>query len=250
MVVEVVKVMKYFNLAKTNHMNRFKQYLFHLLLPLSHCLLVPLSPLLLVSLSPVSLFSQSIPDPSILEVIAPDTFQAVVITTKGEFTIEAYRNWSPKGVDRLYQLITSGFYNNNCLFRVQPEYVVQFGISDNPDANFFWDRLPIPDEPVVGHNLKGVISYARDGKETRTAQLFINTKDNFKLDTVDYNGLRGFPPIARIIDGFEVVKAFNSQYGFEPANHQDSVMVKGNVYWEENFPGLDYIISFRLKVEG
>ena len=199
--------------------------------------------LLLLSLSPFLLFSQSIPDTTILNTTAPDTFYAAFKTTKGEFTIEAVRQWSPDGVDRLYQLITSGFYTNNCLFRVQPEYVVQFGISDNKDANFFWDKRPIPDEPVVGHNLKGVISYARDGKNTRTAQLFINTKDNYKLDTVDFNGLRGFPPIARIIDGFEVVQAFNSKYGFEPANHQDSVMIQGNAYWEEKFPGLDYIIE-------
>jgi len=170
-----------------------------------------------------------------------------MVTTKGEITIEAYREWSPQGVDRLYQLITSGFYSDNCLFRVQPEYVVQFGISDNRDANFFWDKHPIPDEPVTGHNLKGVISYARDGENSRTAQLFINTRDNFKLDTVNYNGLRGFPPIARIISGFEVVEAFNAQYGFEPANHQDSVMVKGNAYWEEKFPGLDFILEFKVQ---
>jgi peptidyl-prolyl cis-trans isomerase A (cyclophilin A) len=194
-----------------------------------------------------SLFGQHIPDTSILKIIAPDTFQAVIVTTKGEITVEAVREWSPLAVDRLYQLITSGFYSNNCIFRVQPEYVVQFGISDHSEANFFWDKRPVPDEPVVGHNFKGVISYARDGKNTRTAQLFINMKDNFKLDTIDYNGLRGFPPVARIIKGFEVVEAFNAQYGFEPANFQDSVMVKGNAYWEEHFRGLDYINSIEIE---
>jgi len=204
------------------------------------------SPLLLLTFSPLLLFSQFIPDTGILSLRAPDTFQAVMVTTKGEITIEAYREWSPQGVDRLYQLITSGFYSNNCLFRVQPEYVVQFGISDDKEANFFWDKRPIPDEPVIGHNFKGVISYARDGENSRTAQLFINTRDNFKLDTINYNGLRGFPPVAMIISGFEVVEAFNAQYGFEPANHQDSVMVKGNAYWEEKFPGLDYIIEFKV----
>ena len=191
--------------------------------------------------------SATVPDTSILRIIAPDTFQAVFSTTKGDIIIEAYRDWSPQGVDRLYQLITSGFYNDNCIFRVQPDYVVQFGISDNSEANFFWDKKPVKDEPVAGHNLKGVISYARDGANTRTAQLFINVKDNYKLDTVSYNGLRGFPPIARIISGYEVVESFNSVYGFEPANHQDSVMVQGNAYWEKKFPGLDYIREVRIK---
>jgi len=202
--------------------------------------------MLLLCLSAFSLRSQTVPDTSILSLKAPDTFQAVFVTTKGEFTVEAYRKWSPQGVDRLYQLITSGFYTNNCIFRVQPEYVVQFGISGNSETNFFWDKRPVEDEPVTGHNLEGVISYARDGAKTRTAQLFINMKDNYKLDTVNYNGLHGFPPVARIISGFEVVEAFNSGYGFEPANHQDSVMVQGNDYWEKKFPGLDYIREVRI----
>jgi len=198
------------------------------------------------SISALSLQSQTIPDTTILHLKAPDTFRAEFATTKGNFTIEAYRNWSPLGVDRLYQLIKSGFYTDNCIFRVQPEYVVQFGISNDPDANHYWDKRPVADEPVKGSNLKGVISYARDGANTRTAQLFINMKDNLKLDTVNYNGLRGFPPIARIISGFEVVEAFNSKYGFEPANHQDSVMVQGNGYWEKKFPGMDYIREARI----
>ncbi len=152
-----------------------------------------------------SLKCQVIPDTSIFAVIAPDTFYAEVVTTKGKFTIEAIREWSPMGVDRLYQLIKSGFYTNNCIYRVQPEYVVQFGISSNTDANYFWDQRPIPDEQVVGHNLKGVI------------------------------------------DGFEVIGAFDARYGFEPANHQDSVMIRGNEYWEEHFPGLDYILEFKVQ---
>ncbi len=203
--------------------------------------------LLFALMSPGLLVSQSIPDSSIISLRAPDTFQAVFVTTKGSFTIGAVRNWSPAGVDRLYQLISSGFYSNNCLFRVQPDYVVQFGISNDPAANSFWEERPIPDEPVKGHNLKGVISYARDGANTRTAQLFINNKDNYKLDTVDYNGLRGFPPIARVIEGFEVIEHFNAQYLFEPANHQDSAMIRGNSYWEEQFPGLDYILEAKIK---
>src|SRR5512138_2229296 len=112
-------------------------------------------------ISAFSVCSQTVPDTTILQLKAPDIFQAEFVTTKGNFIIEACRNWSPLGVDRLYQLIRSGFYTNNCIFRVQPDYVVQFGISNNPEANHFWDKHAVADEPVVGNNLKGVISYAR-----------------------------------------------------------------------------------------
>jgi peptidyl-prolyl cis-trans isomerase A (cyclophilin A) len=202
--------------------------------------------LLLVFFFSHALCGQVKPDSTILRLTAPEIFKIRVQTTKGTFMMEAHRSWSPEGADRLYQLIRTGFYNNNSLFRVQAGYVVQFGISDNKMNNDFWDKHPIPDEPVKSSNLKGTVSYARDGAFTRTAQLFINLKDNFKLDTVNYNGLRGFPPVAKIIDGFGVVESFYSGYGFEPANHQDSIMLYGNAYVKRHFPEVDYILSAEI----
>ncbi len=178
---------------------------------------------------------------------APDIFRAVFTTTKGDFTIEVYRKWSPLGADRLYQLLKSRFFDQNCIFRVQKDYVVQFGIGDNREVNKFWENHPLKDEPVLTLNEKGTISFARDGAESRTAQLFINMKDNLKLDTVNYNGLRGFPPVGRVISGFETVEQFYGGYGFEPANFQDSAMVQGNAFWMRKFAGLDYILKAVLE---
>jgi peptidyl-prolyl cis-trans isomerase A (cyclophilin A) len=193
--------------------------------------------------------AQVIPDQSMLMARSPATFKATFKTTKGDFTVEFIRAWSPVAADRIYQLLKTGFYNNNSLFRVQTGYVVQFGIGDNKDINFFWDKRPIPDEPVNTGNLKGTISYARDGLNSRTAQLFINLKDNYKLDTINFNGLRGFPPLGKITVGVEIVESFFSGYGFEPANHQDSVMLYGNKYLKRLFPKLDYIIEATIISE-
>ena len=193
-----------------------------------------------------TLSGQIIPDQSTIKARAPGTFSAMFRTTKGNFTIEINREWSPAGADRLYQLLMTGFYNENALFRVQKGYVVQFGIGNIKDVNSFWDKRPIPDEPVKTSNLKGMISFARDGMNSRTAQLFINLKDNFKLDTINYNGLQGFPPVGKIISGFEVIESLFAEYGFEPANHQDSVMIYGNGFLKKKFPGLDYIIEAKI----
>jgi peptidyl-prolyl cis-trans isomerase A (cyclophilin A) len=198
---------------------------------------------LTLALTSLSLCCQTIPDSLQQLVNAPENFQAVFHTTKGEFTIEVIRAWSPAGSDRLYQLIKSSFYSNNGIFRVQKGYVVQFGICDNPVVNAFWDKRPLKDEPAMVPNSRGTISYARDGKDSRTVQLFINLKDNVKLDTVNYNGVRGFTPVARIIKGMDVVDSFYGGYGFEPTNHQDSVMVQGNAYLKKKFPEIDYIID-------
>lgn len=194
------------------------------------------------------LFSQEIPDQSTLMARAPASFKALFKTTRGDFIVEVYRDWSPLGADRLYQLLMTHFYDNNGIFRVQKGYVVQFGICDNKAVNTFWDKHIIADEPVLEKNLQGTISYARDGVNSRTVQLFINLRDNPKLDTVNFNGLRGFPPVAKIVSGFEVVEQLYDGYGFEPAKYQDSIMVRGNAYLRQFWPNIDYIREARIII--
>jgi peptidyl-prolyl cis-trans isomerase A (cyclophilin A) len=123
------------------------------------------------------------PEISVLYIKAPETYKAVFKTTKGEFVIEAYRKWSPMGVDRLYQLITTGFFDNALFFRVEPLYVIQFGISASYPANRFWDSKKLPDEPVRTRNAKGTISFVAGKANDRRTQIFINMTDNAKLDT-------------------------------------------------------------------
>jgi peptidyl-prolyl cis-trans isomerase A (cyclophilin A) len=190
------------------------------------------------------------PNISTLLIKAPETFRAEFKTSKGDFIIEAYRKWSPQGVDRLYQLIKTGFYNNTLLFRVEPDYVVQFGVSNSNELNRFWDTKKLPDEPLQCKNLKGVISYARDGKNDRATQLFINMGNNPKLDTINVKGVKGFTPVAKVIKGMGVVRALNDRYRKKPATIQDSLYKYGNRYFEELFPGLDRIITARIIGNG
>ncbi len=187
-----------------------------------------------------------VPKDALLKTKAPESFQVLFTTTKGYFILEAYRRWSPLGVDRLYQLVLSGFYNNNMIYRVEPNYVVQFGISDKFELNFFWDRKKITDEPVLYQHKKGVVAFARDIANSRATQLFINMVDNPTLDTTIRAGVKGFSPIGKIIKGMEVVAKFNAQYGRRIVPIQDSIYLYGNAYLQENFPGLDYIIAAQI----
>jgi len=186
------------------------------------------------------------PTAALLKRKAPESFQVLFTTTKGNFILEAYRRWSPLGVDRLYQLVLSGFYNQNMIYRVEPTYVVQFGISDQFELNFFWDTKKIADEPVLQKHKKGIVAFARDVANSRATQLFINMVDNPTLDTTVRSGVKGFSPIGKIIKGMEVVSKFNSQYGRRITPIQDSIYLYGNAYLQENFPGLDQIISAKI----
>lgn len=187
-----------------------------------------------------------VPAETVLQQKAPETFKALFKTTKGNFTIEVYRKWSPAGADRLYQLIKTGFYNNNMLFRVQHDYVVQFGIADSKPLNKFWDPKKLPDEPVKASNEKGTISFARGGRNDRATQLFINMIDNRILDTVKRQELRGYTPVARVIAGMEVLYKLTDKYGRSTLAIQDSVYKYGNSYLTRYFPGLDRIMNASL----
>jgi peptidyl-prolyl cis-trans isomerase A (cyclophilin A) len=172
---------------------------------------------------------------------APDSFKIAFECSHGTFTVECDRSWSPHGVDRLYELVNNGFYNDARFFRVvnSPRpFIVQFGIPADPETAAQWRNATIPDDEVSETNATGTLTFATAGPNTRTTQLFINLADNAFLDS------QGFSPIGRIVDGFDVAQATNGEYGERP--DQGRVQSEGNEYLKEAFPNLDFIRSVTI----
>lgn len=176
----------------------------------------------------------------------PDTFKVLFTTTKGNFIVEAYRSWSPLGVNRFYELVQQSFYTNIYIFRVERDYVVQFGIADDPQLNRNWERKTLPDEPVKAKHTKGIVAFARSGKHSRSTQLFVNVVDNPKLDTTMREGVHGYSPIGKVIEGMKIFMQLNAQYAKKILPLQDSIYLYGNSYLDKNFPGLDKILSAKI----
>lgn len=174
---------------------------------------------------------------------APETIQVLFKTNKGNFIIQSNRSWAPLAADRFYTLVKKGFYTNIYIFRVEKDYVVQFGISDNPKESSFWDKARLKDEPVLQKHKKGIVAFARSGKNSRTTQLFVNMQDNVKLDTTLREGVHGYPPFGKVISGMDVFFRLNDQYAKRILPLQDSIYQYGNQYLTQHFPGLDKIIS-------
>ncbi|WP_299046814.1 peptidylprolyl isomerase [uncultured Polaribacter sp.] len=172
---------------------------------------------------------------------APESFKARFETTKGNFDIYAKRSWSPKGVDRLYTLIKHKYYTDMPIFRVVPNFVAQFGIHNDSIVNKAWNTFTIDDEPVVAKNDAMTIAFARGGKQTRTTQIFINLKENHRLDTLTYSGVRGFPVVAKVIMGFENILQFYDKYGDKLGRRQDSITQYGNDFIKRKYPEIDFI---------
>jgi peptidyl-prolyl cis-trans isomerase A (cyclophilin A) len=190
------------------------------------------------------------PDP---DLAVPDSFVVRFETSGGAFDVMARKAWAPNGVDRFYTLVRDRYYDNARFFRVVKDFVAQFGIAANPRLTAAWRVRAIADEPVHHTNSRGTIAYARGGAGTRTTQLYINLKDNARLDTL--NGF-GFPPIAEVIEGMSVVDSLYSGYGeaARPGGRgqgpsQDSITRQGNAYLVRGFPKLDYIASARVLRE-
>ena len=187
------------------------------------------------------------PTPEDLLTPGPDSFRVQFQTTRGPVLVMAHRDWSPQGVDRFYFLVSNGYYDDTYFFRVVKGYVAQWGISGDPKVDSAWAGKTIGDDPVVKSNQRGTIAFARGGPHSRNAQLYVNFKDNPKLDTL--NGF-GFPPIAQVVQGMDVVDALYSGYGDGPPRgtgpRQDSIMRRGNAYLKRNYPLLDRIISAKV----
>jgi len=172
---------------------------------------------------------------------APEYFKARFETTQGNFDIEAKREWSPEGVDRLYQLIDSEFYTDIAIFRVVPNFVAQFGIHNDSILNESWSKYKVNDEPTVEKNYKASISFARGGPKSRTTQIFINLKNNNRLDAIDYSGVKGFPVVAKVTEGMDNVMKFYGGYGDELGFKQDSIQKRGNEFIKRKYPKVDFI---------
>lgn len=178
---------------------------------------------------------------TLLSTQAPETFTVRLETTKGAVMIECVRAWSPRGADRFYELVTSGYYDNAAIFRVRPQTWAQFGIAADPKVAQSWRPRTIADEPFVQPNVRGTIAFAWAVPNGRTTQVFINLRDN--RDTHDKEP---FVPFGHVIEGMDVADSLFDEYGEAAgggirAGKQDPVFEGGNAYLRKNFPKLDYI---------
>ena len=177
---------------------------------------------------------------------APDSYRARFETSAGDFVVEVQRELAPLGADRFYNLVNNGYYDGVRFFRVIDGFMAQFGMHGDPLVTAQWRAAPIEDDPVVGSNTRGTITFAMTNQpNSRTTQVFINFGDNSNLDGM------GFAPFGEVVEGMEVVDALYSGYG-EGAPRgsgpdQGQIQGRGNDYLESDFPELDYVISATIE---
>jgi len=171
---------------------------------------------------------------------APDTFHVAFECSNGTFVVECHRDWAPNGVERFYELVKIGFFNDIRVFRVLPDFVVQFGISGDPALNAQWMNAKIPDDEVKQSNTRGRLTFASAPGQanSRSTQVFVNltsTQQNTRLDAM------GFPPIGEVVQGMDTVDGFYAGYGGEPSGFQQEIGDFGNEFLDQRYPNLSQI---------
>jgi cyclophilin family peptidyl-prolyl cis-trans isomerase len=187
------------------------------------------------------------PDSPEMNKRAPDSSRVRLETTKGIIRLEMKREWAPLGVDRFYNLIRNGYYDDTAIFRVRAGLWAQFGINGDPKVATVWRTRNIADDPRVLSNVRGTVAFAFKDPNGRTTQVFINLRDNSASHDKE-----PFAPIARVIEGMEVVDAIYSEYGEQSGGgirggKQDPLFAGGNEYLKRNYPRLDYIIKATIE---
>jgi len=179
-------------------------------------------------------------DPAQAKETAPDTYRVKFETTKGDFSVDIFREWAPLAADRFYNMVKIGYFREIPFYRVVTGWVAQFGFSGDPAINEAWTSFHMKDEPVKHPNEAGTLVFANSGPNRRSNQFFINFENNTNLDGM------GFSPFGKVVgDGMTVVNSLYAGYG-ERGPNQGLLKMRGNAYAKASFPNLDYIKSVTL----
>jgi peptidyl-prolyl cis-trans isomerase A (cyclophilin A) len=172
-----------------------------------------------------------------------DSFVVRLATTKGAIDIMLRSHWAPHGVQRVREAVAAGYYDGARFFRALRGFVVQFGLAADSAVTESWRLRTIPDDSVRETNRRGTLVFAAGGPDTRTTQLFLNLRDNARLDAM------GFAPLGEVVRGIDVMDALHLEYALVPGGptpDQRAIMREGEAYLAREFPLLDRILSARI----
>jgi len=138
-----------------------------------------------------------------------DNPKVIMKTTKGDITIELYKDEAPVTVKNFLSYVDEKFYDGTIFHRVIKGFMIQGG-GLTPDFEEKPAKSPIKNEATNGlRNKRGTIAMARtEVIDSATCQFFINHKDNPGLDHRDNTPTGfGYAVFGEVIEGLDVVDA-------------------------------------------
>lgn len=147
----------------------------------------------------------------------------LIKTSKGDITIELFKNEAPITVNNFLGYVNAKFYDNTIFHRVIKDFMIQGG-------GFTQDMTQKPTLPPIKNeaankilNAKGTIAMARTPiVDSASSQFFINLKDNPFLDHRDESEQGyGYCVFGKVIKGMEVVEKIGRLATTDKGHHKN-----------------------------
>ena len=154
-----------------------------------------------------------------------------MLTSSGEIVVELFDSFSPITVNNFLNYVSTNFYANTLVHRVDRDFVIQgggFTTGQREKTNTF---APILLEDNNGlSNLRGTLAMARrTDPNSATSQWFFNVRNNTALDYLPNQ--RGYAVFGRIISGLPVMDAINVLPVFQYSSTDLQPRTEVLVYW-------------------
>ena len=165
------------------------------------------------------------PEPPPMTIDPDNSYQATIVTEKGEIVIELYADRVPNTVNSFVFLAREGFYDGTTFHRVLPDFMAQGGDPTGTGAGGPGYSFADEFDSELRHDGPGVVSMANSGPSTNGSQFFILYEATPWLD--DRHAVFG-----RVVEGLDVLQALT------PRDPQQS----------PGFPG-DTIVTIKIQEE-
>jgi len=160
-------------------------------------------------------------------------------TTAGDCHVVVDRALSPKGVDRFLELVASGFFEDMLLYRVLPGFLVQFGVAADAKVQSQWEGARLPDEPNRKTFRGGTLSFAGNGRDSRSCHLFVAlSPGGAQLGKAEHEATLGR---VEEVEVFDKIAANAEANRYVDLDLQPELLKRGNEA-ALNYPKLDRIL--------
>jgi cyclophilin family peptidyl-prolyl cis-trans isomerase/tetratricopeptide (TPR) repeat protein len=145
-------------------------------------------------------------------IIDPEkTYQATIVTEKGEIVIGLFAERAPETVNNFVFLAREGFYDDTTFHRVLPGFMAQAGDPTGTGRGGPGYRFPDEFDPTLRHDGPGILSMANSGANTNGSQFFITYGATPWLD--DAHAVFG-----QVVEGMDVLSALTPR---DPTQNPD-----------------------------
>ena len=144
----------------------------------------------------------SSPPPMVID--PAKSYQATIVTEKGNIVVELYADRVPTTVNNFVFLARDGFFDNTTFHRVIPGFMAQAG--DPLGSGTGGPGYTFPDEfaQTLRHDGPGVLSMANRGTNTNGSQFFITYEATPWLD-----GRHAV--FGRVLEGLDVLESLTAR---------------------------------------